>query len=313
MKKPNSFFYRWWNSYTGRRVVATTYSIGASIVILGALFKMLHLPYADIMLGVGMCAESFIFALGSFDKPYREYDWNKIFDFKAEPNQKISANNLHSIGNSSQNVKTIPTHTEQDNPILNTSEVSANISFPTPLSTEDLQKLSEGITNLTKTANSLQTLADLALSTNSLAESIQAATQTATHFKESQQNLNQQTETLATAYQTVNGDMHTVIHNTKNYATSINNINNNIENIQTSYQLQNEHLQQQTQQTAQQIEKTQSINTCLDTINSELQQVQNATQQTLTENKKYQAATEKMTQQVESLNAIYGNMLNALS
>ncbi|PIF01783.1 MAG: gliding motility protein GldL, partial [Paludibacter sp.] len=84
LNKPNSPFYRWWNSYTGRRIVTATYSLGASVVIIGALFKILHLPYANVVLGVGMMVEAFIFALGVFDKPYREYDWSKIFDFKAE-------------------------------------------------------------------------------------------------------------------------------------------------------------------------------------------------------------------------------------
>ena len=84
LRKPDSKFYRWWNSYSGRRIISAAYSLGASIVILGAMFKILHYPIGNIMLGIGMSVESVIFALGIFDRPYREYDWSKIFNFKAE-------------------------------------------------------------------------------------------------------------------------------------------------------------------------------------------------------------------------------------
>ena len=91
LRKPSSKFYRWWNSYSGRRIVSATYSLGASIVILGALFKILHMPGANAMLMVGMITESIIFALGIFDKPFREYDWSKIFNFKAEDSERLDS------------------------------------------------------------------------------------------------------------------------------------------------------------------------------------------------------------------------------
>lgn len=317
MRKPNSLFYRWWNSYTGRRIVGATYSIGASVVILGALFKILHLPMGDIVLGVGMCVESFIFALGSFDKPYREYDWSRIFDFKAETDQKISANNLGAIGGVSTGnaipQSTSETHTASAPYQNNGTQTQIQPTHSHTLSEEEVQKLNESISNLAQTANSLQTLTDLTLSTNSFAESIAEAAQTATHFKESQQHLNQQAQTLATAYQEVNGEMHTVIHQTKNYATSINHINSNIDQLQTNYTQQAKEVQQQTSTLHQQTEKTHQLNTHLDDIKTQVEQLKATTQQTLQENQKYQAATQQLTQQVEDLNAIYGNMLNALS
>ena len=48
------------------------YSIGASIVILGALFKLTHVPGADIMLIIGMGTEAVIFFLSAFDTPARD-------------------------------------------------------------------------------------------------------------------------------------------------------------------------------------------------------------------------------------------------
>lgn len=55
------------------------YSIGASIVILGALFKLLHVTGADLMLILGMGTEAFIFFMSAFDEPSREPNWENVY------------------------------------------------------------------------------------------------------------------------------------------------------------------------------------------------------------------------------------------
>ncbi len=55
------------------------YSIGASIVILGALFKLLHVAGADLMLIIGMGTEAFIFAVSAFDEPAKEPNWEVVY------------------------------------------------------------------------------------------------------------------------------------------------------------------------------------------------------------------------------------------
>ena len=51
------------------------------VVIIGAMFKILHLPGANVVLGTGMICEAIIFT-GRFYKPFKEYHWDKIFDFE---------------------------------------------------------------------------------------------------------------------------------------------------------------------------------------------------------------------------------------
>lgn len=55
------------------------YSIGASVVILGALFKLLHITGADLMLILGMGTEAFIFFMSAFDEPSREPNWENVY------------------------------------------------------------------------------------------------------------------------------------------------------------------------------------------------------------------------------------------
>ena len=59
--------------------MAKLYGWGASVVILGALFKILHLPGADIMLILGLGTESVIFFFSAFEKPHEEYDWTLVY------------------------------------------------------------------------------------------------------------------------------------------------------------------------------------------------------------------------------------------
>ena len=82
MSQNESKFDIWWNSPNVKRLVGVVYSLGASVVIIGAMFKILHLPGAAAVLGTGMTVEAVLFALGIFDKPHKEYDWHKVFDFE---------------------------------------------------------------------------------------------------------------------------------------------------------------------------------------------------------------------------------------
>lgn len=62
-----------------KNFMAKLYGWGASIVILGAMFKILHLEGADIMLVVGLTTEAVIFFFSAFEKPHEEYDWTLVY------------------------------------------------------------------------------------------------------------------------------------------------------------------------------------------------------------------------------------------
>jgi hypothetical protein len=61
---------RWMDSVSGQTFLNYAYSWGASIVILGALFKLTHIAGANFMLFLGMGTEVFVFFLSAFDRPF---------------------------------------------------------------------------------------------------------------------------------------------------------------------------------------------------------------------------------------------------
>ena len=61
---------KWMDSVPGQTFLNYAYSWGASVVILGTLFKLTHLPGANFMLFAGMGTEVFVFFLSAFDRPF---------------------------------------------------------------------------------------------------------------------------------------------------------------------------------------------------------------------------------------------------
>lgn len=61
---------KWMDTVDGQTFLNYAYSWGASVVILGALFKLTHLPGANVMLFIGMGTEVFVFFISAFDRPF---------------------------------------------------------------------------------------------------------------------------------------------------------------------------------------------------------------------------------------------------
>lgn len=81
MKKAfsNSKITRFLSTPRGKRLLNITYSWGAAVVILGALFKLLHWPFGDEMLFVGMMTEFFVFFISGFESTEEPYKWERVY------------------------------------------------------------------------------------------------------------------------------------------------------------------------------------------------------------------------------------------
>ncbi len=60
-------------------VMPKIYGIGAAVVIIGALFKIIHLPGANEMLIVGLGTEALIFFLSAFQPQPKDHDWSLVY------------------------------------------------------------------------------------------------------------------------------------------------------------------------------------------------------------------------------------------
>ena len=67
------------SSEKGRRTLTFCYSWGAAIVILGAMFKIVHMPYANAVLCFALVVEALVFLLSAFEPPAHDYTWEDVF------------------------------------------------------------------------------------------------------------------------------------------------------------------------------------------------------------------------------------------
>ena len=281
----------WWNSPKMKRIVGAAYSLGASVVILGAMFKILHLTGSSYMLGFGMTVEAIIFALGVFDKPVKEFEWNKVFDFESE---KLRSNNL------------VPTPQVE-------SKSSLKVNYSETISDEDVKKLSEGIRNLSSTADQLNALTSVVKSTDKLTSNLDNASEMTSKFILSQEQLNNATSQLQSSYQSINNGMEVVDKNTKQYAGKVEEINKNLSSINSVYEIQLKNIQAQSEGLTKQNEVIKAVSVDLNQISSSMDKLKLTTQNISEQTELYKSGTEKLVKQVADLNLVYGNMLNALS
>lgn len=79
----------WMDSVPGQTFLNYAYSWGAAIVILGALFKLTHLPGGNIMLFLGMGTEALVFFLAAFDRPFDKKEIGKDLPKDFETDEEI--------------------------------------------------------------------------------------------------------------------------------------------------------------------------------------------------------------------------------
>ena len=99
-----NFVYRlqkWMDSVAGQTFLNYAYSWGASIVILGTLFKLTHLPGANFFLFLGMGTEVFVFFISAFDRPFDKTTDGMDLDIHMEEEGAAGAPTV-SLGNAVQ-------------------------------------------------------------------------------------------------------------------------------------------------------------------------------------------------------------------
>ena len=310
MSENKSKFDIWWNSPEVKQKFGAAYSLGASIVIIGAMFKILHLPGAGQMLGIGMSVEAFLFALGIFDSPHKEFDWDRIYDFEGTPEKNSAGKGINQGQGSTLN---------QNTGSGSGSSRSVGLNYTETINDEDVKKLSEGIKNLTHTAKQFSSLSDVIVETDQFVNNIKGASQVTSSFIKNQDTLNSATGLLATSYQGISDGMEAVDKNTKLYAVKVDTINKNLTSINAIYEIQlkniltqSESITQQSESLTKQTEKLSTVNEELSVIVGDVQKMKSATSIAAVEAENYKTGTTKLAKQIADLNQVYGNMLNAL-
>ena len=276
-----------------RNFMAKLYGWGAAVVILGALFKINHYPYANEMLIVGLGTEALIFFFSAFEPPHVEPDWSLV--------HPELAGMYHGDGTSP--VKTAPAKVAVGN--TPTQELD-NMLEKAKIGPELLESLGRGMRSLSDNASKMAELSGAAVATNDYTNNLVKAAKGVNELSISVARANESTSQLASAYQQTAQSLAKTVENfdfsgldNKTYAEQLQKIGNNLAALNSVYELQlktsNAHL-----------EDTGKLHTGIS-------QYINTLTGSGEDMGKYRQEMDSLTKKVAALNNVYGNMLAAMN
>jgi gliding motility-associated protein GldL len=292
-----------------KKFMGFIYGWGAAIVMVGALFKIEHLPGATIMLTVGLLTEAVIFFLSAFEPPHVEYDWGLVY-----PELDGIEENLNVLDKKAA-ISSKKSALEKFDAMIENAEITPEL----------FEKLGHGLQNLNNTAEKLQDVSDATVATNNYVANFEKAAEKVSSFADaygsSAERLKVEADKLARTYEksaSVVGDSGEQLAST--YNKLIENMNKELEMSTSGGKTYNEQLsimnknltalnavyELQLQGTNQQIEATKAMYTGLDEILDNMKQSAEDT-------RKYREEISKLSHNLAAMNTIYGNMLSAMN
>ncbi|MDO4692425.1 MAG: gliding motility protein GldL [Porphyromonadaceae bacterium] len=265
-------------SNRGKRILNLFYSWGAAFVILGALFKLLHLPYGNEILFVSMMTEFFVFFVSGFEKPAPTYNWEEVFPELNSTNpmdrEEMEARRVYLLEKAQRQQELTATGAMSGtSPITNaggypTSRATTTSVASDLLPEEELERLSSGITALGEAAQQLSRIARVS------------------------------TDMMGT-YQAMASDYESLSKGSQQYLQQMETLARNVSGLNTIYEIQLKGISSQID--------------AIDKINSGLHQISSMYDSSVVDSHSFRSENERMAQQLRQLNQVYARMLEALT
>ncbi len=289
-----------------KNFMAKLYGWGASVVIIGALFKINHYPGANLMLILGLSTEAIIFFFSAFEPPHEEPDWTLVYpelagltdeDEAALPGGRSRGGGY---GGSSSAL-------EKFDKLLEEGEITPDL----------FNKLGQGLQRLSDTAEKLHDISDAAAATTKYAESLDKAAETVDQHTEnyvssteelkgSVDRLSQSYDKTAnlitesgTNYQRLAESFSHIEDGSKSYNEHLETLNKNLSALNAVYELQ-------LQTSNEQLKKAEDAY-------SGLSQMMEDLKASAESSARYREEVTKLSENLSELNTIYGNMLAAMN
>jgi gliding motility-associated protein GldL len=273
------------SSEKGKRLLNFCYSWGASIVILGAMFKILHLPYGNTMLAVGMITEFFVFFVFGFERPINDYRWEDVFPVLKSKNPldrpDFAQTPVSSIMRSEANM--------EDDAVASTGK-GINLSAAAPgvaaaLPGDASQSLNAGVRKLLDAADRIAEIPQLTEATQKYLEQLSAIAGDMERFSTI-------THSLSNVSDGIN-------RSSQGYVQQMEMLNRNIAGLNTIYEVQ--------------LRSISSQISSIEHINAGLNRIRELYDGSITDSSVFRSETEKMAQQLSQLNQVYARLLQAMT
>jgi len=305
-------------SYRGKTIFNFFYGFGASLAILGTMFKFLHLSFGNEMLIIGLGTEAVIFAIFSFEPPFRNYHWERIFpelDTEEEENlsetSRENGNKIKTVVNqpnkstatSVQEPEVINVFSGHVSPTSNITPDQARANYgiapQVPLSPEESQTLANSIKRMGEAVNQLNNLADVSVITEKYLNQLSGMTDNLGRFSDATGSLAEVSNILLNSYRHITENSDDISNNSKGYVEQMGNLNRNLMGLNTIYEIQLKSISSQ-------------IDT-IDRVNKGMIHIKEMYEGSITDSERFNKETEGLADNLAKLNKVYARMLEAMT
>jgi gliding motility-associated protein GldL len=253
-------------------IMPKVYGIGAAVVIVGAMFKILHLPGASEMLGIGLTTEAIIFFLSAFEPKHAETDWSKVYPELADdyeggppaPRAQVAAASGPGV-----------------------SQKLDKMMADAKIGPELIESLGKGLKSMASSAGNMANLSDAAVATNDYAKNVKTASG----------SLLEMNKSYASTVSAM-ADMANASKDAKEYHTQVQGVTKNLGALNAVYEMElqdaNNHVK--------------AMNKFYSNVTAAMESMAKAGEDT----KKFSDQMGQLNNNITSLNSVYGNMLAAM-
>lgn len=278
----------WISSDAGQRFFNFAYSIGAAIVIWGALFKILHLPGGNFLLSLGMGTEVLMFTLTAFDRPPRSYKWENVFpNLDKEETDEESAEPAGApviVTGGTVSTGGVVSGAQ----CVNGAQAGAAVQQG-PIVAPVLSGDSTPAEVVTSMVSATQTYLDQIAG---MAEELR-------HLQETTRSLNTVSDTLLESYRAITENSENITRSSGGYVEQMQALNRNIQGLNTIYEIQ--------------LKSVSSQLDAIDRVNHGIKEIRDMYERSSSQSARYCEETEKMALYMHQLNQVYERMIHAMT
>ena len=284
-----------------KNFMAKLYGIGASVVIVGAMFKIQHWPGGGTMITAGLTVEAIIFFFSAFEPLHEELDWTLVYPELAGMTDPDELDDYKEEALAGRGI---------------TLEKFDDLFQQADIRPETIEKLGAGLSSLGKTAENLSDISQASVATKQYADNVQAAAENVggliTNYSDSTSKLSGAAETLSDSYakasEAINKGGAEVAASVSNAASAIsqNTFGDQLSTMNKNLEALNAVYEQQLKGTTEHMKDSDQVYRGIEDMMKNLKA-------SAEETEKYKQQVSELSKNLADLNTIYGNMLSAMN
>ena len=278
-----------------KNFMAKLYGLGASVVIVGALFKIQHWPMAGLMLSVGLITESIIFFFSAFEPLHEEVDWSLVYpELAGIPEDETPELASHGgkyrggvSGGGGGGAGSVALAKFDE--MLEKAEITPDL----------FQKLGIGMRKLSETTANMNAMGDVSAASSKYMNTINTANDSLGKLSDSYQATAKVINETSSTYRNMADSFSVIEVGGKSYQQQLESLNKNLSALNAVYELQrkgaDDHLKES------------------DSLYKGIQGLMKDLSESAGDTKKYREQITKLNDNLSALNNVYGNMLTAMN